>query len=374
MYRYFSLAHILLGLLALFAACCLFYACSEVTQDAVSESGAPCEQDAPCLSSSSADEKGDGGNGGDGDEGDDKESSGSKILSSSSRSGKTSSNSSDDSSDEISDEISSSSKAESSSSTAPSSSSVESYPTLVAGADGVKNGYTSRYWDGCRPHCAQTQEQQPDLTYPSKTCAKDGYTKLPTGTANACQENGPAYACFDQAPHVVNDTLAYAFAAVPGSQQSAYCGKCFQIQFDGGHKYEATDDHPAFKAIKGKTLIVMATNIGHDVSGGQFDVQIPGGGVGAFNALSQQLDISDNALLGETFGGLLSNCEQTMGWQPEAIAQYPSCITEKCHALFEDPTLLEGCLFMADWYEAAGNPTMLYKEVECPAYLVERYD
>jgi hypothetical protein len=242
------------------------------------------------------------------------------------------------------------------------------YPTLTTA--NAKPGWTSRYWDGCRPHCAQTQQQQPGLTYPAKTCAKDGTTKLATGTANICKEGGPAYACFDQTPHVVNDQLAYAFAAVPGSNQSAYCGKCFQIQFDGGSKYDANANHAK---IKGKTLIVMATNIGHDVGGGQFDVQIPGGGLGEFDGFSGQIGVSPSQL-GVQFGGLLSACENEKGYSPEGIAQYASCVETKCNSLFaSNETLKKGCSFIADWYEAASNPTMLYKEVECPQYLKDRY-
>ncbi|MEI8634903.1 hypothetical protein P4S72_28405 [Vibrio sp. PP-XX7] len=40
--------------------------------------------------------------------------------------------------------------------------------------------------------------------------------------------------------------------------------------------------------MQGKTMIVQALNIGYDVSGGQFDLLVPGGGVGAFNACSAQ--------------------------------------------------------------------------------------
>ena len=56
------------------------------------------------------------------------------------------------------------------------------------------------------------------------------------------------------------------------------CGKCFQLQFDGGFRHG--EPKAAHAMMKGKTMIVMASNIGHDVGGGQFDIMIPGGGLG----------------------------------------------------------------------------------------------
>ena len=39
--------------------------------------------------------------------------------------------------------------------------------------------------------------------------------------------------------------------------------------------------------LRGTKLVVMASNSGYDVAGGQFDVMIPGGGVGLFNGCAQ---------------------------------------------------------------------------------------
>ena len=41
-------------------------------------------------------------------------------------------------------------------------------------------------------------------------------------------------------------------------------------------------------SIAGKKMIVQATNVGADVGEGQFDLAIPGGGVGLFNACTDQ--------------------------------------------------------------------------------------
>ena len=51
--------------------------------------------------------------------------------------------------------------------------------------------------------------------------------------------------------------------------------KCFALTFTGTGKYETKANH---QALKGKTLVVMASNIGYDVENGQFDMMIPGGG------------------------------------------------------------------------------------------------
>ena len=46
-------------------------------------------------------------------------------------------------------------------------------------------------------------------------------------------------------------------------------------------------------SVAGKTMIVQILNIGGDVGGNQIDLLIPGGGVGAFNACSNQWGTSD---------------------------------------------------------------------------------
>ena len=50
--------------------------------------------------------------------------------------------------------------------------------------------------------------------------------KLNDQYAKSMCEGGPATACLDQIPMVVNDNLAYAFAASPGAGANV-CGKCF---------------------------------------------------------------------------------------------------------------------------------------------------
>lgn len=270
---------------------------------------------------------------------------------------------------------------------------VASYKDLLTqGSQGT--GWSSRYWDACKPHCSwpgnvdTTSEETyqaglttsrncniNDVEIPTFTLSKDvsEYWTGYAGTTSACTESSDggangAFTCTDMAPVAVNDTLAYAFVAAPGSQ--AACGKCFHLQFNGGnHDNNVKKTH---KALKGKHLIVMASNIGHDVEVGQFDMMVPGGGVGAFDALSTQIGVSKDQF-GVTYGGFLSTCQQTLGYD-NTVEAYQNCIIEKCEMVFPNhPNLLRGCKWFAEWYMAADNPTYEYEEIDCPQYLVDKY-
>ena len=65
--------------------------------------------------------------------------------------------------------------------------------------------------------------------------------------------------CSDQSPWAVSDDLAYGFAAV--NSASPNCCACYQLTFTSG-------------AIKGKKMIVQATNTGSDVGSTQFDLAV----------------------------------------------------------------------------------------------------
>jgi hypothetical protein len=234
----------------------------------------------------------------------------------------------------------------SSATTVPSSSSV----ALPAGAyeklttANASPGWGSRYWDGCKPHCAQRANVDTNAI-PFKVCKNCGFdnqeiasfTLSPSvsqwytgyeGTLSSC-EGGPAYACFDMAPLAVNDTLAYAYAAT--SSLSASCGQCFQLQFDGSTHNQGNngpDVKEAHRLLAGKTLIVMAVNIGTDVVQGQFDIQIPGGGVGIFNSFSNQLGVSKD-VLGVQYGGLLRACQDSIANWDAPAATFKTCVAKK---------------------------------------------
>jgi hypothetical protein len=172
--------------------------------------------------------------------------------------------------------------------------------------------------------------------------------------------------CTSQIPFTVDgcDEMAFAFAAVPAANGGS-CGKCFQLTFTGEGHYNSTNDNT--RKMKGKKLIIMATNIGGDVQQGQFDIMIPGGGVGMFNGCASMGWGSQ----GEQYGGLLSDCEKETGY---SAGKYASCLTEKCNKSFaNDEEAKKGCLFLATWMKAAGNPEHNYVEVECPDVLKQRY-
>ena len=164
--------------------------------------------------------------------------------------------------------------------------------------------------------------------------------------------------------------MAYDFTAVPGANSQGTCGKCFELTFTGEGKYETHMNQPK---MAGKTMIVMASNMGYDVYGGQFDILIPGGGVGAFDGCTELWGVD----LGQRTGRLLYSCEIEVGYnlsEEEMFIERKQCLTNSCNKTFAKyPELLKGCLSLADWMEAAGNPVHKYKEVECPSELKEKY-
>lgn len=93
-------------------------------------------------------------------------------------------------------------------------------------------------------------------------------------------------------------------------------------------------------------MIVQATNTGGDLGSNQFDIAMPGGGVGLFNGCATQYSSS----WGSTYGGVSSVSE--------------------CSAL---PSALQpGCDWRFDWFEGSDNPTVSWESVQCPAELVAK--
>jgi hypothetical protein len=250
-----------------------------------------------------------------------------------------------------------------------------------ASAQGWQNGWVSRYWDGCKPSCSWTDNANRGTGILAKACSRAN-VELGSSTAGArssCDAGGSAYTCFDQIPFVDpgDPNVAYAFAATPGGSNS--CGKCYELEFTGGFQHGTP--YATHQAISGRRLIVMASNIGYDVAGGQFDVMIPGGGLGAFDSFSEQIGHSSSlnafpSSLGQRYGGFLADCENELRWGNGTLAQYQTCLRNKCDAAFTGTAqaqLREGCRFYADWFMAANNPQVRWREVACPAILANRY-
>jgi hypothetical protein len=159
--------------------------------------------------------------------------------------------------------------------------------------------------------------------------------------------------CWSGSPWSVSDTLSYGFAAVTGGNY--VCGRCYELQFTGsGH----SGTNAGATSLNGKTMIVQVINNG-GVGGDQFDLLIPGGGVGDRNACTTQWGTSD---LGSQYGGYLSACNGSK-----------SCVQQKCDSVFAGkPELQAGCSWFLGWFNAADNPNLVFKQTACPSAITQR--
>jgi hypothetical protein len=160
------------------------------------------------------------------------------------------------------------------------------------------------------------------------------------------------------APQVVSDSMAYAFAAFNG----AACGTCYQLTFTGASN-DGTQDTGS-QQICGKSIIVQVVNTG-GLQTGQFDLLIPGGGVGQNDACSNEWKVSSSQL-GVQFGGLMLQCEQQDNFN---YSQYTACTIAACKSLFTNATMEVGCEFIINWMKGANNPNVKYTQVTCPSAL-----
>ncbi|KAF9023282.1 hypothetical protein BDZ89DRAFT_955811 [Hymenopellis radicata] len=202
---------------------------------------------------------------------------------------------------------------------------------LLAASAYAQSGMTTRYWDCCRPSCAWSDKAP--VNAPVRTCDANQNVLSDPDAGTGC-DGGPSFACADNSPWAVDENMAYGFAAthISGGTESSWCCACFKLTFTS-------------TSIAGKTMIVQSTNTGGDLGADQFDLQIPGGGLGIFT----------------------SGCPAQYGsWDGGAVYGGVSSI-EECYNLPE--AVQDGCRFRFDWFENADNPTMMYEEVSCPAEL-----
>ncbi|KAG1474492.1 hypothetical protein G6F56_000331 [Rhizopus delemar] len=211
------------------------------------------------------------------------------------------------------------------------------YSTVKGGASG--SAQATRYWDCCKPSCGWNGKA--DVTSPVGSCTKNGVTLADDNTQSGCESGGSSYVCNDNQPWVVNDHLAYGFAAatIPGGGESRWCCSCFEWTFT------STD-------AKGQKMVVQITNTGYDAgteTGTHFDLLMPGGGVGLNNGCSSQWGASTTGW-GATYGGVssVSDC-----------SQLPSA-------------LQAGCKWRFGWFKGADNPKLTYKEVTCPTAITDK--
>ncbi|CAH1115089.1 unnamed protein product [Psylliodes chrysocephalus] len=209
------------------------------------------------------------------------------------------------------------------------------FETVVGGRSG--NGKTTRYWDCCKPSCAWKENIRTRDMKPVNTCAKNGRNTLSPSVQSGCN-GGSAYMCNNNQPWAVNNTLGYGFAAASfaGGVDTNMCCACFKVDF--------TDQ------IAGKSMVIQVTNTGSDLSSNHFDIALPGGGVGIFNAgCHNQWNAPWNGW-GDQYGGVKSRNE--------------------CYTLPKD--LQSGCLFRFDFLKNANNPGMRFNQVKCPREIIAK--
>ena len=216
---------------------------------------------------------------------------------------------------------------------------------------GGSNGWASRYWDCCKPACGWTGNT--GGRNPIKSCSQSNQTLSDNNAKNACEGGGSAFMCWQDAPWTVGDKLAYGFAAASGGNY--VCGRCYHLQFNGSsHNGSGTST----QTLNGKHMIVQVINNG-GVAADQFDLLIPGGGVGALNACNTQWGTAD---LGAQYGGFLAGCNGDV-----------NCVKQKCQTVFSGKQdLLDGCNWFLGWFGAADNPNFTFKQIACPSDITNK--
>nr|BAF57358.1 putative glycosyl hydrolase family45 [uncultured symbiotic protist of Hodotermopsis sjoestedti]BAF57360.1 putative glycosyl hydrolase family45 [uncultured symbiotic protist of Hodotermopsis sjoestedti] len=201
---------------------------------------------------------------------------------------------------------------------------------IKGGASG--SGTTTRYWDCCKPSCSWTKKAA--VSSPVKSCGTDGSTASTTDEKSGC-DGGTSYMCANQIPRAVNDSYALGFAAasISGYDESKSCCACMELTFTGG-------------AVSGKKMVVQVTNTGGDLGSNQFDLAIPGGGVGIYNGCTSQYGAPSDGW-GSRYGGVASASD---------CSQLPSALQSDCR-------------FRFDWFGGSGNPSISFNEVSCPSEL-----
>ena len=97
-------------------------------------------------------------------------------------------------------------------------------PMVAQAASG--SGRTTRYWDCCKPSCAW--EEKAPVSAPVLTCSKNDSPLRDPEIKSGC-DGGSAFACGNNSPIVINDDLAFGFAAtaISGQRESNWCCACY---------------------------------------------------------------------------------------------------------------------------------------------------
>lgn len=199
---------------------------------------------------------------------------------------------------------------------------------------------TTRFWDCCKPSCGWRGKAS--VSSPVDSCSADNQPiSLDAGTG--CN-GGTAYACSQQQPWAINDTLSYGFAGVYLTQdivgdatENAWCCACYQLDFTS-------------EPLIGKRMIVQASNTAYDVNtANRFSLavshtwsfskftliiaKIPGGNTTSADGCARQYGVAQS-VFGQDHAGIatrgdcqklpqamISACEWRFDWLQDA--SYP---------------------------------------------------
>ncbi|XP_057655343.1 endoglucanase-like [Diorhabda carinulata] len=208
--------------------------------------------------------------------------------------------------------------------------------TIPGGLSGT--GTTTRYWDCCKPTCAWPGNV--NYQTPVKSCKNNGVDAQDPEIQSGCVENGAAYVCNDQSQQAINSSLALGFVAAKFINTNRnMCCSCVKFTFTP-------------QELAGKQMILQVTNTGNDDPDAQhneFDIAMPGSGVGYYTqGCSSQWNV-DVSNWGDQYGGVHSESE--------------------CYNLPQ--ALWEGCKFRFEWMLGYSNPDVVFEEVQCPQQLLD---
>jgi hypothetical protein len=222
-------------------------------------------------------------------------------------------------------------------------------PSYTPTTPGTSTAKTTQYWDACKPSCSWSGNAGGN---PANSCNITGTNLGHSDSDRSACDNGSAFTCMKQAPWKVGN-VSFGYAAI----NMGKCGDCYQLNFPNN-----------------EVMVVMKSNIGNLNEGAAFDLMIPGGGVGDFDALTRQVTNSgvNNPNMGERYGGFRGAC----GWNYST--SNVECVRTKCNQVFANlPDLKAGCLWYANTLgtdnASWNNPVVNYKQVPCPSELTNKY-
>jgi hypothetical protein len=141
------------------------------------------------------------------------------------------------------------------------------FRSSLAGPQLSGKAITGRYWDCCKPSCGW--KDKADFNNPIQSCDIHDKPLSDYNAGTGCNTGGTAYACSNQSPWNVSETLSYGFigAYLVGGEERDWCSACYQLNFTSG---------PG--DLTNKTMIVQATNTDYDVlSDNMFTFSVSGG-------------------------------------------------------------------------------------------------